>query len=47
MDGRHPTVPVRDAVCFSLSLIELLIYSVELPQMPQSCMLYISLLKHD
>lgn len=28
MDGRHPAVPVRDAVCFSLRLIELLMISL-------------------
>lgn len=37
MDGRHLAVPVRDAVCFSLCLIELLIYPMEPLQISGSC----------
>lgn len=46
MDGRHPTVPVRDVVCFSLRLIELLIYSLEPLRISQSCPHVIHKLPH-
>lgn len=36
MDGRHPAVAVRDAVCFSLKLIELPTYPVEPLQLSRS-----------
>lgn len=37
MDGRYPAVLVRDAVCYSLGLIELLIYPLEPLKISQSC----------